>query len=182
MIMFENLEPSDCGLASTIGLITYQILSQFSANSLSPTAIYSITITVICYSLILSHFKNSQLNNKKPNYEQEKVEEKVKEMQQQDQNQSQSQIEKVNTSSPKRFVVSFSLLKLTEKDVLLCAIVGLGIGCLIEVTGNIKTTVFGIALYPWFGFLAVPFTAMVISFQHKLKSNTQSLSANQDKA
>jgi len=167
MIMFENLEPSDCGLASTIGLITYQILSQFSTN-LSLTAIYSITITVICYSLILSHFKNSQLNNKKPNYEQEKVEE----MQQQDQNQSQSQIEKVNTSSPKRFVISFSLLKLTEKDVLLCAIVGLGIGCLIEVTGNIKTTVFGIALYPWFGFLAVPFTAMVISFQHKLKSNT----------
>jgi hypothetical protein len=177
MIMFENLEPSDCGLASTIGLITYQILSQFSANSLGPTAIYSITITVICYSLILSHFKNSQLNSKNFSYEQEKVEE----MQQQGQNQSQGQTEKVKTSSPQRFVVSFSLLKLTEKDVLLCAIVGLGIGCLIEVTGNIKATVFGIALYPWFGFLAVPFTAMVISFQHKLKSNTQSLSTNQDK-
>jgi H+/gluconate symporter-like permease len=178
MIMFENLEPSDCGLASTIGLITYQILNQFSAN-LSLTAIYSITITVICYSLILSHFKNSQLAKKAFNidYKQE-----VEEMQQQGQNQSQGQTGKVKTSSPKRFVVSFSLLKLTEKDVLLCAIVGLGIGCLIEVTGNIKATVFGIAVYPWFGFLAVPFTAMVISFQHKLNSNTQSLSTNQDKA
>ena len=78
-------------------------------------------------------------------------------------------------------MISFSLLKLTEKDVLLCAIVGLGIACLIELTGNIKTTVFGIALYPWFALLALPIMAMVISLHHKINSNTQSLSVNQDK-
>lgn len=181
--MFENLEPSDCGLASTSGLITYQTLSKFSANFLSQTAIYSITITVICYCLIISHFRNSQLNSKKLDYEQEKL--KVIEMQeQQNQNQTNSQAEikvKLSAKTPNKYVVSFSLLKLTEKDVLLCAIVGLGIACLIELTGNIKTTVFGLALYPWFGFLAVPLTAMVISLHHKLNSNTQSLSVNQDK-
>ncbi|MFY9222901.1 MAG: hypothetical protein WAQ98_09540 [Blastocatellia bacterium] len=179
--MFENLEPSDCGLASTIGLITYQILNQFSTNFPSSTAIYSITITIICYSLILSHFRNSQLSKKDFNldYKQE-----VNEMQeQQSQNQTNSQTEKVKTlaKSPNNYVISFFLLKLTEKDILLCAIIGLGIGCLIEVTGNIKATIFGLALYPWFGFLAVPITAMVISFHHKLNTNTQSLSINQDK-
>ncbi len=180
--MFENLEPSDCGLASTTGLITYQILSQFSTSSLSSTAIYSTTITIISYSLILSHFRNSQLNSKKLDYEQEKF--KVIEMQeQQGQNQTNSQTEKVKplAKSPNNYVISFFLLKLTEKDILLCAIIGLGIGCLIEVTGNIKATVFGLALYPWFGFLAVPITAMVISLHHKLDSNTQNLSINQDK-
>jgi hypothetical protein len=182
MIMFENLEPSDCGLASTSGLITYQTLSKFSASFLSQTTIYSITITVICYSLIISHFRNSQLCKKDFNldYKQE-----VNEMQeQQNQNQVNSQAEigvKPLTKAPNKYVVSFSLLKLTEKDVLLCAIVGLGIACLIELTGNIKTTVFGLALYPWFAFLALPLTAMVITLHHKFNSNTQSLSVNQDK-
>ncbi|MFY9227681.1 MAG: hypothetical protein WAQ98_33720 [Blastocatellia bacterium] len=164
--MFENLEPSDCGLASTSGLITYQILNQFSTN-LSLTAIYSITITVICYSLILSHFKNSQLNSKKFSYEQEKVEEM---QEQQSQNQLQSQTEPKTRAIRNRFLIEISFFRLTEKDICLCVALGLGVFFLLELTGKAKALMFGFPLDPWLWIGVILIVATIISCRHKLKS------------